>query len=70
MAEPKCPDCSVQGIDYIVTVGSKQEFPDEKPYFNVAHCNNCGHVYGVFAKHVFSYSSNPQPPSRLFDFPR
>lgn len=25
------------------------------PWFNIVCCDNCGHVYGVFAKHVASH---------------
>ncbi len=57
MAEPKCPKCGAEGIDKIVSQDSveKSEAGDER--FNVAYCCACGHVYGVFAKHVISYNS-------------
>lgn len=56
MVEPKCPECGVLGIDKIVSQDSvaKSEAGDER--FNVVYCSECGHVYGVFAKHVISYS--------------
>ena len=56
MAEPKCPECRVQGTDKIVSRDSaeRSEAGDER--FNVVYCSECGHVYGVFAKHVISYS--------------
>ena len=53
MAEPRCPDCGTVGMDKLVTSDSKEHGKDGKPWFNVVHCDECGHVYGVFAKHVY-----------------
>ena len=33
---------------------------DGMPWFNVVHCDRCGHVYGVLAKHVFGKGGGPQ----------
>ena len=52
MAEPKCPSCNVQGIAYIVSTESEEQSKGGDAWFNVAHCSECGHVYGVFAKIV------------------
>ncbi|MFJ7585615.1 hypothetical protein ACIQXT_29035 [Bacillus cereus] len=30
-------------------------------WFNIAHCDNCGHVYGVFAKTTLKPSVNLGP---------
>lgn len=54
MSEPKCPDCGVAGIEKIISTPSKQQSRERKPWFNVAHCSECGHVYGIFTKHIFS----------------
>lgn len=59
MAEPKCPDCGVQGIDQIVSGESRERSRNRQPWFLVVYCRACGHVYGVVAKHVFS---QPVPP--------
>ncbi|MGE7112311.1 transcriptional regulator [Lysinibacillus sp. NPDC047702] len=58
MAKPKCPECKIEGLEHIVSEDSTEESEDGQPWFNVAFCNNCGHVYGIFNK----YSLNP------FDF--
>jgi uncharacterized Zn finger protein len=53
MADPKCPDCGESGIDKITSTPSEERSRENTPWFYVSHCDNCGHVYGVFAKHVF-----------------
>ena len=60
MAEPRCPKCEIEGIQHIVTIDSDAKSRDGKPWFDVVHCDNCGHVYGVLAKHVFGKGSGPQ----------
>lgn len=62
MAEPKCPECSISGMEHIVSQDSKERARDQRAWFQVAYCNNCGHIYGVFAKHVMNQSkvSGPQ----------
>jgi uncharacterized Zn finger protein len=59
MAEPKCPDCGESGIEKVVSSASKEQSKERRPWFYVAHCDNCGHVYGIFTKHVFG-KSGPQ----------
>ena len=56
MADPKCPDCGETGIDKIVSTPSKELSKERRPWFYVAHCGNCGHIYGIFTKHVFGRS--------------
>ena len=53
MADPRCPGCDTRGIDRIVSTPSTEKARDNAPWFFVAHCADCGHVYGIFAKHVF-----------------
>lgn len=59
MAEPKCPDCGAAGMDKIVSSPSRERSKRGAPWFFVAHCDDCGHVYGTFVKHVFG-RSGPQ----------
>ena len=59
MADPKCPDCGESGIEQIVSSPSKELSKERRPWFYVAHCDNCGHVYGIFTKHIFG-KSGPQ----------
>lgn len=67
MAKPKCPSCGVEGIEKIVYQDSKETSKGGDPWFNVVHCENCGHIYGVFAKHVLSHEvSMPISPRGLF----
>ncbi|MBY4676279.1 transcriptional regulator [Marinobacterium arenosum] len=52
MAEPKCPSCAIEGIEHIVSKDSEERARDRNAWFQVVYCNSCGHIYGVFAKHV------------------
>ena len=56
MAEPKCPDCAATGMDKIVSKESGERSRRKEAWFYVVHCNECGHVYNVITKHVFSQS--------------
>jgi len=51
--EPKCPTCSVVGIDHIVSRKGGSGSARGKHFvlspFNVVLCSACGHVYGVTA---------------------
>ncbi len=60
MAEPRCPHCGVEGLEHIVSADSHARSKDGMPWFNVVHCDQCGHVYGVLAKHVFGKGGGPQ----------
>ena|SRR6267154_1984006 len=62
MAEPKCPDCGVKGLDKIVSEDSKEQNKGGDAWFNIVLCNECGHVYGVFAKHVLSHDMKVPMP--------
>lgn len=55
MAEPKCPDCGVKGLEHIVSEDSDEKSESGTAWFNIAFCDECGHVYGVFN----NYSLNP-----------
>jgi hypothetical protein len=59
MTEPKCPECTTSGIDNFAATPSKQVARDNTPWYYVAHCASCGHVYGIFTKHVYG-RSGPQ----------
>ena len=48
--QPKCPICNVIGLEFITQQDSKMESKGGDPWFNVVHCSECGHVYGVFNK--------------------
>jgi curved DNA-binding protein CbpA len=49
--EPKCPECSVVGVDHIVSrkggAGSSRGKQFILSPFNIVFCSQCGHVYGV-----------------------
>jgi hypothetical protein len=61
MAEPRCPRCGIEGIEHIVAGDSVEKAQNGRAWFNVAYCQACGHVYGVFAKHVLGgRGSGPQ----------
>ena len=66
MADPKCPDCGAEGLDHIRSEDSSQHSQGGDAWFNIAFCDGCGHVYGVFAKHVLSHNVPLQiPPIKL-----
>jgi hypothetical protein len=52
VAQPKCPDCKIQGVEYIVSTDSEEQHGSGAAWFNIAHCSKCGHIYGVFTKHT------------------
>lgn len=49
--DPKCPSCSVIGIDHIISRKGGSGGSRGKQFvlapFNVIFCDSCGHVYGV-----------------------
>ncbi|MEM1230676.1 MAG: transcriptional regulator [Pseudomonadota bacterium] len=59
-AAPRCPSCDLQGIEHIVSSEGRERARDRKPWFIVVHCNGCGHVYNVLAKHVFAQNTAPR----------
>ncbi|MCC6449822.1 MAG: transcriptional regulator [Candidatus Aureabacteria bacterium] len=68
-AAPKCPECGIQGIENIVSHDSAETSKGGDPWFNVASCGKCGHIYGVFAKRVVTPHVTI-PPHIPSDFPR
>ncbi len=60
MAEPRCPACDVSGMEHIVSKESRERSKTKQPWFLVVHCDQCGHVYGVLAKHTFSQPVTPK----------
>jgi len=54
MAEPKCPECKVVGKKHIVSSESDQQSNGGDAWFDIVHCSECGHVFGVFAKVTYS----------------
>jgi len=60
MAEPTCPKCDAAGIEHIVSKESAERSKTKQPWFLVVYCDACGHVYDVFAKHVFSQPVTPK----------
>jgi len=58
--QPKCGDCHVVGLEYIVEQESVQTSKAGDAWFNIVHCSKCGHVYGVFNK--ISLSPTPLRP--------
>lgn len=56
-AEPHCPECKIEGIAHVVSKESVERSRTKEPWFIIVHCDGCGHIYGVFAKHTFSQSA-------------
>ena len=61
MTEPKCPECGVQGMNHITSQHSIENSGARNAWFEVAYCDDCGHIYGVFPKHVFSHQFSAPP---------
>lgn len=59
-AEPKCPDCAIQGVDHVVSTPSKERSRSKQPWFYIVHCANCGHIYNTISKHTFSQPVSPK----------
>ena len=51
-AKPKCPSCAIEGAEHVVASSSAQQAKAGDTWFEIAHCDACGHVYGVFTKIV------------------
>ena len=58
MAEPKCPSCAVEGVQHFASKESLEKSRLKDPWFIVVYCDNCGHVYEVLAKHVFTQAAS------------
>lgn len=53
MTGPMCPSCGLKGSEHVVSTPSSEKSREGSAWFHIAHCDGCGHVYGVFTKHVF-----------------
>jgi uncharacterized Zn finger protein len=53
MANPKCPNCEAEGIEYVVSEESEKMSNGGDAWFEVAYCDQCGHIYNVFPKVVY-----------------
>lgn len=51
-AKPKCPECGVRGAEHIICDDTDVYSENGEPWIEVAFCDQCGHIYGVFAKIV------------------
>lgn len=60
MAEPVCPTCNLSGVQNFASKDSQEKSRNGEPWYMIVHCNGCGHVYGVFPKHVFSQTTHPK----------
>jgi uncharacterized Zn finger protein len=47
-AQPKCPSCGGEGKEKVISTSSDQKAPGGMAKFEIVHCSDCGHVYGVF----------------------
>jgi hypothetical protein len=56
MASPECPEYGVTGIEKIVSTASAEKSRQDTAWLFIARCDDCGHVYGISAKHVFGRS--------------
>lgn len=64
-AAPKCPSCQKSGLEHIISHDSVEMSEWGQPYFQVAACGACGHVYGVFAKRVYARTQPDKPETPL-----
>ena len=56
--QPVCPSCQVKGKDHMANTGSTQKAPGGLSRFDIIHCDQCGHVYGVFANFILSSATS------------
>jgi hypothetical protein len=61
VVQPKCPECGVSGVEHIAQADSAITSRGGDPWFNIAYCDKCGHVYGVFAKITYGPTQVPLP---------
>jgi ribosomal protein S27E len=47
-------------MSHIVSKESAERSKTKQPWFLVVHCDQCGHIYGVLAKHTFSQPVTPK----------
>lgn len=59
MSEPVCPACQTRGLEHIISRASQEKSRRGEPWFYVAFCDQCGHVYNVFARHVIAQGTGP-----------
>jgi uncharacterized Zn finger protein len=57
MAEPKCPNCAIEGIEHFKSKDSLERAKNGTPWFILVYCGECGHVHQTLAKHVFTTST-------------
>jgi len=58
--EPRCPSCDVRGTQHIVSRDSEERSRNRQPWFHIIFCAECGHVYNVLTKHVFTQAAAPR----------
>jgi uncharacterized Zn finger protein len=58
MAEPKCPNCAIEGIEHFKSKDSIERAKNGTPWFILVYCGECGHVHQTLAKHVFTTSTS------------
>ena len=58
MAEPKCPNCAIEGIEHFKSKDSMERAKNGTPWFILVYCGECGHVHQTLAKHVFTTSTS------------
>jgi uncharacterized Zn finger protein len=58
MAEPKCPNCAIEGIEHFKSKDSLERAKNGTPWFILVYCGECGHVHQTLAKHVFTTSTS------------
>ena len=59
MTEPTCPSCSCGGVEHIVSKESSEQSRQREAWFYIIFCDQCGYVYNVIAKHVFTKQLKP-----------
>lgn len=60
MTEPVCPGCGAAGTSHFVSKDSREKSRGGQAWYVIVHCDVCGHVYGVFPKHVFAETTLPR----------
>jgi hypothetical protein len=61
-SKPKCPQCGIEGIEYMSSENSTEQSRLGDAWFDVVFCNQCGHIHGIFNK--VSFFSKTYPKSK------
>jgi len=63
--EPKCPDCAAVGAKHVINTETTDESRSGDSSFNIAYCDQCGRIHGVFASTPKLPMQSPAEAARI-----